>query len=152
ILAPAYYSISNPVVYSLALQVDGKIIIGGKFTNINGTARSNIARLKSDGSGDTSFDARSAASYSVYDVLLHPERKVLMTEDEFRRIHPDGSKDTSFNPVTGYPDHIALQPDGRIFVVSDYTRSNDLPRNRLTRLNTDGSLDATFKSGLGPDS
>ncbi|HEX3160974.1 MAG TPA: delta-60 repeat domain-containing protein, partial [Pseudolabrys sp.] len=39
-------------VYSAAVQSDGKIVIGGDFTAVNGVARSDIARLNSDGGLD----------------------------------------------------------------------------------------------------
>src|SRR5882672_5053252 len=42
-------------VYSIVVQDDGKIIVGGEFTQIAGQARSNLARLKIDGQLDTSF-------------------------------------------------------------------------------------------------
>jgi hypothetical protein len=32
------------------LQADGKIVIGGTFTNVNGTTRNGIAQLNADGS------------------------------------------------------------------------------------------------------
>jgi uncharacterized delta-60 repeat protein len=46
-----------PGVQVIALQANGRILIGGKFTRINDVARRNIARLESDGRLDTSFDA-----------------------------------------------------------------------------------------------
>src|SRR5690606_36450331 len=43
-------------VYSTALQVDGKIIVGGDFTSFNGVSRGRIARLNTDGTLDTDFN------------------------------------------------------------------------------------------------
>jgi uncharacterized delta-60 repeat protein len=45
----------SPGVYSLALQPDGKVILGGGFTAINGVTRYRIARLNADGSVDPVF-------------------------------------------------------------------------------------------------
>ncbi len=42
-------------VYALALQPDGEIVLGGSFTNVNSTARTNIARLLADGTLDANF-------------------------------------------------------------------------------------------------
>ena len=42
-------------LYSLALQPDGKVIIGGFFTTYNGIAKGSIARLNTDGTLDTTF-------------------------------------------------------------------------------------------------
>ena len=45
-LDPAYKVSVDNVVTSLALQSDGKIIVGGGFSAIGGVARNGIARLK----------------------------------------------------------------------------------------------------------
>ncbi len=49
---------------SVAVQSDGKILIGGDFTTYNGTARGRVARLNSDGSLDTGFLATGAGANS----------------------------------------------------------------------------------------
>src|SRR5262249_15352254 len=46
----------NNTVAAVALQPDGKVLIGGFFTTVKGFVRSEIARLNADGSGDSSFD------------------------------------------------------------------------------------------------
>ena len=40
---------------ALALQGDGKVVVGGQFTSYDGTSRPRIARLNADGSLDTAF-------------------------------------------------------------------------------------------------
>src|SRR5262245_59476380 len=42
----------DPLVVALAVQPDGKILIGGDFSSVNGTPRNYIARLNSNGSLD----------------------------------------------------------------------------------------------------
>lgn len=42
-------------VNALFFQLDGKLVIGGDFTAVNGTSRTNLARLNTDGSLDTTF-------------------------------------------------------------------------------------------------
>ena len=56
-------SIRGPMhwLYALAVQADGKILVGGGFTTLGGggtgtTTRNYIGRLNADGSLDTSFD------------------------------------------------------------------------------------------------
>jgi uncharacterized delta-60 repeat protein len=44
-----------PIVLALALQPDGKVIVGGDFTAFNGVPRYRIARLNADGSLDNTF-------------------------------------------------------------------------------------------------
>src|SRR5712691_3669498 len=56
---------ANNDVFILALQADGRIIIGGQFTTFNNTNRSRIARLNTDGSLDLSFDPGTGANGDV---------------------------------------------------------------------------------------
>ena len=42
-------------MYALALQADGKLLVGGDFTMANGLARRRIARLNLNGSLDQTF-------------------------------------------------------------------------------------------------
>ncbi|WP_294669705.1 T9SS type A sorting domain-containing protein [uncultured Fluviicola sp.] len=43
-------------VKSIAVQYDGKIILGGKFKHFNGVSRNSIVRLNTDGSVDMDYD------------------------------------------------------------------------------------------------
>ena len=47
---------TSGTVLALALQDDGKVIIGGYFLSVNGLARTNIARLNADGSVDETWN------------------------------------------------------------------------------------------------
>ena len=51
-------------VYSLAMQSDGKIIVGGRFASINGTASNGIARLNSDGTPDSAYTTAIGSGFS----------------------------------------------------------------------------------------
>jgi hypothetical protein len=42
----------------VAIQTDGKILAGGVFNRVNGQIRTNLARLNTDGTLDTNFNAR----------------------------------------------------------------------------------------------
>ena len=55
---------------ALAVQGDGRIVIGGDFTTINGTPRKGVARLNSAGSVDLTFDPGSGADDLVSAVAL----------------------------------------------------------------------------------
>ena len=65
-------------VDAIALQPNGKIVIGGRFTTVGGTGRSRIARLNANGALDTGFAPGDGASYTVYAVTLQPDGKVLI--------------------------------------------------------------------------
>jgi len=155
----------NSPVYALALQPDGKVLIGGWFTQVGGAACNYIARLNADGSLDTSFDSSMGPNSAVYVVALQPDGKVLIggnftqvgEEDRNRiaRLNQDGSLDTGFDPGTGADNlvlAIALQADGKVFIGGDFTMVDNEVRNRIARLNTEGSLDTGFDPGTGANS
>jgi uncharacterized delta-60 repeat protein len=68
----------NTGIRCLALQPDGKILIGGIFTSVNGVARNRIARLKDDGSVDLSFAPGEGASEVVRWVESQADGKVVI--------------------------------------------------------------------------
>src|SRR5438094_432653 len=46
-------------VWAIAVQSDGKILVGGEFRLVGGTPRTGLARLNADGTLDETFDARA---------------------------------------------------------------------------------------------
>ncbi len=153
---------SNSSVYSIALQSDGKIIIGGAFTSFNGTTINRIARLNSDGSFDSTFDPGTGFNNSVQSIALQSDGKIIVgglftslngtSINRIVRLNSDGSIDASFNPGTGFNNSvlaIALQSDGKIIIGGAFTSFNGTAINRIARLNSDGSFDSTFDPGTG---
>ena len=144
---------------SLALQADDKIVVGGRFTKVNGIAITNLARLNADGTLDQSFD--SAYSWGgdaswIFSIALQPDGKILVG-GHFRaphpgvaRLNPDGSLDAAFVPQieadSPYVQCVALQSDGKIIVGGQFFEPGH-HSVRVTRLNSDGSLDADFDAG-----
>src|SRR5690554_1290297 len=155
----------NNEVRSVALQPDGKVLVGGYYTEYNGQAQNRIARLNTDGSLDTSFEIGTGFNNSyVVAITLQPDGKILtggtftsyngQTQNRIARLNTDGSLDTSFNTGTGFGvsywiHEITLQPDGKILVGGGFTQYNGQTQNRIVRLNTDGSLDTSFATGTG---
>ena len=152
------------IVRHIALQPDGKMLIGGSFTSYNGAARNRIARLNADGSLDASFNPGIGASGEVYSIALQPDGKILIggpftsyngtSRNGIARLNADGSLDASFDPGSGAlnSNHIAciaLQPDGKILIGGYFTSYNGTSRNRIARLNVNGSLDVSFNPGIG---
>jgi hypothetical protein len=66
---------ANGPVYSVVVQPDGKILIGGSFTTVLGVARNNIARLSTDGTLDTAFNPN--ANGFVASIALQADGKIL---------------------------------------------------------------------------
>lgn len=150
-----FNSVSNPIVYSAALQTNGQVVIGGAFTNINGFDRRNIARLNADGSVDTNFNPGTGTDYNVYNVGIQPDGKILISGGfvmvegvaitNFARLNSDGSLDTTFNPPPGVTPTVLMQSNGQIIGTYAFM-TNGVNEYSVVRLNPDGSLDPTFLS------
>jgi len=154
-------------VGSLAIQDDGKIVIGGTFTMVNGIVRNRIARLNSDGSLDTNFqNSVSGADDTVRSVAIDGSGRVLLagyfnrlddaTRTRVARLNADGTLDPAFaHDLVGTIDSvesIALQGDKKILIAGSFVAVNGVIRNHIARLNADGSPDIGFLNGLsGPD-
>ncbi len=155
-------SVGDRAVKALALQPDGKILIGGGFQTYNGTPRNFIARVNADGSLDTTFGPGSGADNYVSALALQPDGKILIAGNfstyngtprkGIARLNANGSLDTLFNPGTGADfavNALALQPDGKILIAGDFTTYNGTPRNHIARISAYGALDVTFDPGDG---
>jgi uncharacterized delta-60 repeat protein len=147
----------NNLIRDVALQADGKILIGGQFTNYAGTARNRVARLNSNGSLDTDFVIGSGANNEVWSILTKPDGKILIggqftsyagvTRNRIAQINADGSLDLDFNSSTGANNTIrnmTLQQDGKIILAGNLTSYNGAGRLRLARINPDATLDESF--------
>jgi uncharacterized delta-60 repeat protein len=144
-------------VRSLAVQADGKILIGGKFSTADGQTRNNIARLNVDGSLDTAFNP--SADNTVWSLALQADGKILVGGDftnvggqphnKLARLNPDGSPDPGFAPRGGGR-FFSLQADGKMVVTGSFTSADgQTSRPRLARINSDGSLDVGFNANVG---
>ncbi len=68
----------SQLVQTIALQSDGKILIGGYFTSYDGLPINRVARLNSDGTIDSTFNAGSGANDFVYDIAFQADGKILL--------------------------------------------------------------------------
>ncbi len=161
---------SNQPVYSIAVQPDGKILIGGNFTSINGTARGRIARLNADGTLDATFNPVGAGANSgVQTIAVQPDGKILfggffqtyngVSRNQIARLNTDGTLDSTFNltafppnPTTGLPTSyvysIDLQADGKILAAGYFGYTGNTDGRPVVRINTNGTLDTTFTTGI----
>ena len=162
---------ANGAVNAIVMDGDGGYIIGGDFTTIDNQPRNHIARLMTNGVLDTSFVVGAGFNGSVYALAITGSGRILVgggftaynvTNNVARlaRLHTDGNLDTSFNPTTlanpnpgadDFISSISLQPDGKILIGGAFVTYNGLLRNRLARLNADGTLDPTINFGTGAD-
>ena len=156
-------SYNAPDVTAIALQSNGKVIIGGNFESVNGTNRSRVARLNSDGTLDTSFYSSSGELRAL---VLQPDGKFLVgggsDRSQIARRNSDGSPDTSFGTglagtyawgadVTGGRATVyatAIQGDGKVLIGGSFTTVNGVSRGGIARLGSNGAVDTAFGNGL----
>jgi uncharacterized delta-60 repeat protein len=198
-----------PSVSEIIVQSDGKVVISGYFNTINGLSKRNFTRLNSSGSVDLTF-AQTQDNYfsplrQYQDGKLLVRKTVDLTQgfalpvkltangepdvpfnyptnlltvinyelsgtnqiyvygvftengvsvNKFVRLNSDGSLDASFNVSLanrGIVNGLARQPDGKIVIVGDFNRVNNISRSTIARVNANGSLDVNFNSGSGFD-
>ena len=152
----------NGIIYQIAQQTDGKIILAGSFTNYNGTIVNRIARVLPDGSLDPAFVTGLGTSSNITNIQIQPDGKIILagnfnmfngvSANKIIRLTPNGSIDPTFNTGTGFDDDctaMIIQNDGKILVGGKFTQYNGVTVNRITRLNPDGSIDLGFLSGTG---
>ena len=162
--SPFPLPVLNTRIYTIGLETNGRLVVGGLFTNVSGTFRTNIARLQADGSLDKSFDAGAGPAGLVRIVALQPDGRIILggefttvnqtNRNRIARLNSDGSLDTSFDPGAGANDivrSVALLASGKILVGGLFTAFDGQPAPYLARLNSNGSLDASFPVGGGPN-
>ncbi|GEO05700.1 hypothetical protein AAE02nite_33640 [Adhaeribacter aerolatus] len=69
---------ANERILAIAPQTDGKIIIGGSFTTVNGTSQTNLARLHANGTVDTEFSVNLSSPAFVSSLLTLPDNNMLL--------------------------------------------------------------------------
>lgn len=158
---------TEPIVYSLTVQPDDKVIIGGSFTTVDSETRANIARLNAGGSVDSGFPTTNGTDDTVWSVALQSDGKVLigggftmvdgtLGVNRIARLDTEGSLDSTFDTYPGVHSgdvfSVVVQPhDEKILIGGNFSKVSDKPRQGFARYLSDGSLDTIFYPGLGPD-
>ena len=109
------------------MQNDGKILAGGKFTQVNGNLRNYLVRLNPNGAVDSTFTPQ--VDNEVWTIKIQLDGKILIggafttvngqPRSGIARLLLDGTLDSAFNPGTGANlpvASIALQSDGRMVI------------------------------------
>src|SRR5438477_1134309 len=109
----------NNTVLALALQSDGRILVGGQFSSVDLTLRFNLARLNTNGSVDLTFDPGNGPN--------------------------PGNGHGPNDDVNA----IVIQPDGAILIGGTFNNYNGFVRGGVARVLGNGALDSTFDSGVG---
>jgi uncharacterized delta-60 repeat protein len=166
-------ALANASIECLALQADGKVLLGGMFTTLGGQSRVCLGRLNTNGTLDTSFQVtmtessglHGGSSPEVAAIALQPDGGILIAgtftsvagspRTNICRLFATGTLDTGFTSPPQdkqYPVNcLLLQPDGKILANFALSGGGFLPSpgtNYLRRLNTDGSFDSSFTPGF----
>lgn len=157
--------------YDMAIQADGKILMGGTCSS-----RMCLVRYNADGSLDLSFQGTGKVIASIdlplegsgHGIALQPDGKIILGGRCFAgglnlfcaaRFNTDGSLDTSFNGTgsvvtvtessSAETYRTALQADGKILLAGTCTLDGDFFSYRfcVIRYNPDGSVDNSFNNG-----
>lgn len=143
----------NDNVFALALQPDGKLIVGGEFSRWNNLAVNGLVRLKVDGTLDFIFTSTGR----THALAVTADGKILAGGSFnalLARFNSDGSRDLTFNSHTGNAagqlTKILVQPDQKIYIAGTFPRYRDAPESSpVIRLNENGTVDTTFALAQG---
>ena len=159
-------------VRAVLVQPDGKVLVGGNFTALNGQASTPdyLVRLNANGTPDTAFNAHLGTGFDgyIYSSLVQPDGKIVVggwfsalngrsgTPNSFVRLNRDGTPDTVFNANLGVGfDRVvyatALQPNGKLVVGGSFASLAGRPStpDYVMRLNANGTPDLAFDRNLG---
>jgi uncharacterized delta-60 repeat protein len=148
---------ADTVVFSIAVQPDGKILAGGAFTAIGGQARNFIARLNAATGMADSFNPNADGGL-VTTIALQPDGKILagggfttiggQARNRIARLDPATGLADSFDPnANDYVSTIAVQADGQILAGGGFSGANSIggqARNRIARLDPATGLADAF--------
>ena len=138
-------------IYSLVIQQDGKIVVGGYISSWNSTSASNIVRLNSDGTLDTTFatNVGVGASSSVDALAVDADGKILVggnfyewagvTVNYLVRLNTNGTRDTAFTTAIGTAGNSAVfaidvLPNGSIVLGGAFSSWNGFTVGGLIEL------------------
>jgi uncharacterized delta-60 repeat protein len=166
-----FYKLANASVSTIAIQKDGKIIVGGLFIDYSNTERvykgkevfnpKNIIRLNNNGSIDTTFKIGEGFNPWVNSIYIQADEKILVggTFTSFNgkkcnhliRLNKDGTRDSTFTLPLGFREKvnsITVQKDNKILVAGSlaYLKYEDKSK-LIQRLHPNGTLDSSFNVG-----
>src|SRR4030095_6087746 len=142
---------------ALALQSDGRILVGGQFSQVDLTQRFNLARCNTNGSVDLTFDPGNGPSGDVNAIVIQPDGAIIIggtfigyngfARGGIARVLANGVLDPSFDSGVGTGGNVfalALQHNGQIVLGGRFAQYAGINRTFIARVFSNGSLDPGF--------
>lgn len=136
-------------VRAIVRQPDGGVVFGGRFDWVDGSPRSNLARLLPDGSLDPDWNpatndlVRALATDSNGAVYVGGDFSVIGGEyRRMARLSAGGpaTLDATWNPSPNSPVFaIAVDAGGAVYVAGTFTQVGGQPRNYIAKLSGSGT-------------
>jgi len=149
-------------VYAQARQADGKLVVAGTFTQVNGVTKQSVARLNADGSLDASFDGGTGFSSPPNTISVLGDGKIVaaggfssyngIPQPGLTRLNADGSLDAAFAPTVTSVRGATVLSDGKLMIYGGFSTVNGVTRERIAKLNSDGSLDNSVAAAISSGS
>jgi len=150
-------------VWALAVQDDGRILVGGYLSRIGDQAIRGLTRLLPGGEPDPEFRVGTGTEGGVGALVVQPDSRILVGGDfvSFNnvpraglvRLWPDGRVDETFDAeLTGsFPrvNTLALQADGGVLIGGRFESVQGGSRYGIARLGENGRLDPLFAAARG---
>ena len=142
----------------IEVQPDGKVLVAGFFTALDGIPASGVLRLNTDGALDGSFVSGLSIGSQPIEMVLAPDGRITVIDGtisgRIARLMTDGSVDGTFDPGTGFddtPSCLALDANGAFIVGGPFTSYDGVAFSNVARLLADGAPDPAFDPGSGID-
>lgn len=158
---------SNNRIFAMAVQPDGRVVIGGNMTTYRGVTVGRLARLGRDGEVDVTFNANigSGSPGQINAVAFDANGRILVggtfitfngqSHRRIVRLNSNGTVDGSFSVGSGISSgsvtSIAVRPDGRIILGGSFSSFNGVSAGRIVQLLPDGTVDPSFNTTVGAD-
>lgn len=143
---------------------DGKILMGGAFTNYGGSGKNHLVRLNSDGTVDPTWNPSGAGpSNQVMDIAVMADGRIVIagnfvtyngTNTYFiARLLPNGDRDFTFsippNAINGAVLAIDIQGHDKVVAVGEFFVCFGHSMPHIARFLNDGAVDLSFDIGYG---
>ena len=159
----------DKTVKSVETMTTGELVVGGEFTTYYNVSQTGIVKLDTSGNIDATFLTNSSGGVGdffgdpeVTDVKIQANGKIIacgrfdeyagvsLSSDNVIRLNADGTVDGSFTPPSGAIEYLKValdeNPSSPHYQKIYLATNNVLGNRKVIRLNTNGTLDATFNT------